>query len=209
MSFVKGVAPQGAVIACPLCDLLQRSRYLPVGYFARCCRCGAVLYKRKPNSINRTLALVIAAVILYIPANVYPIMTFTYLGLAQTTTIWSGVKQLYHSGMWPIATLVLCASIVIPLLKLIGLGYLCISLKWGWRKRDRTQLYQVIDVIGRWAMLDVFLLSILVAIVKLGQIATVIPGPGSISFATVVVLTMFATVCFAPRLIWEPQEERK
>jgi len=209
MSFAKGVSSRYSIIACPLCDLLQRARHIPTGYFARCCRCGAVLYRRKTNSVNRTLALVIAGIILYIPANIYPIMTFIYLGQSQTTTIWSGVKQLYVSGMWPIATLVLCASIVIPLLKLIGLAYLCLSLKWGWRKKDRTQLYQIIDVVGRWAMLDVFLLSILVATVKLGQIATIIPGPGSLSFAAVVVLTMLATIFFDPRLIWEPAEERK
>ena len=209
MSFVEKATVKTSIIACPFCDLLQRARHIPFGYSARCSRCGAVLYKRKPNSVNRTLALVIAGIILYIPANIYPIMTFTYFGQSQTNTIWSGVKVLYSDGMWPIATLVFCASITIPLLKLIGLGYLCMSLKWGWRKKDRTKLYQVIDVVGRWAMLDVFLLSIMVAVVKLGQIATVIPGPGSIAFAAVVVLTLFATNCFDTRLIWEPSEEIK
>lgn len=127
---VKKITLQSSVIACPLCDLLQRSVCLPVGYIAKCCRCGAVLFKRKPNSINRTLALVIAGIILYIPANVYPIMTFTYLGLSQQTTIWAGVKQLYNDGMWPLAILVFCASIVIPFTKLVGLAYLCLALKW-------------------------------------------------------------------------------
>ena len=209
MNLVKKASDRVSVIACPFCDLLQHTCYIPLGYFAKCCRCGAVLYKRKPNSINRTLALVITGIILYIPANIYPIMTFEYLGQSQTTTIWSGVRELYSSGMFPIAILVFCASIAIPLLKLIGLAYLCISLKWGWRRQDRTQLYQVIDVIGRWAMLDVFLLSIMVAVVKLGQIATVIPGPGSLAFAAVVVLTLFAAYCFDPRLIWEPSGEIK
>lgn len=206
---MKRTSDRVSVIACPFCDLLQRTHYIPPGYFVKCCRCGAVLYKRKPNSINRTLALVIAGIILYIPANIYPIMTFEYLGQSQTNTIWSGVKELCASGMFPIAILVFCASIAIPLLKLIGLAYLCISLKWGWMRRNRTQLYQVIDVIGRWAMLDVFLLSIMVAIVKLGQIATVIPGPGSLAFASVVVLTLFAASCFDPRLIWQPSGEIK
>ena len=197
------------IIACPICDLLQRLRTIPVGYTARCSRCGAILFKRKLNSVNRTLALVIAGIILYIPANLYPIMTFVYMGQSQTNTIWSGVQVLYSSGMWPIATLVFCASLVIPLLKLLGLLYLCISLKWGWRRQDRTQLYQIIEVVGKWAMLDVFLLSIMVAVVKLGQIATVIPGIGSLAFASVVVLTLFATSCFDPRLIWEPSEEER
>jgi len=206
---VKKISAQSSLIACPLCDFLQRSVCIPVGFIAKCHRCGAVLYKRKPNSINRTLALVIAGIVLYVPANVYPIMTFTYLGLSQQTTIWAGVKQLYNDGMWPLAALVFCASIAIPLTKLIGLAYLCLSLKSEGRKKDRTKLYQVIDVIGRWSMLDVFLLAILVAVVKLGQIATVVPGPGALAFAAVVVITLFAARSFDPRLIWEPAEDRK
>lgn len=192
------------LVVCPVCDLLHRERSIPIGSTARCSRCGEVLHQRKPGSPERTLALVIAGLILYVPANVYPIMTFEYLGRAQTNTIWTGVQQLYADGMWPIATLVFFASIVIPLMKLIGLAFLSASLKWNWwRKRDRTRLFRIIDGIGRWSMLDVFLLSILVAVVKLGQLATVIPGPGSLAFAAVVILTMFASICFDPQMIWE------
>jgi len=195
------------LVSCRDCDLLHQMQPVPEGCYVTCTRCGSVLRERKPNSVNRTLALVIAALIFYVPANLYPIMTFEFMGNAQASTIWEGVKMLYSDGMWSVATLVFCASILIPLLKLLGLLYLMASLKWGWNKVDRTRLYRIVSVIGRWSMLDVFLLSILVAVVKLGQIATVVPGPGAIAFATVVVLTLFAAESFDPRLIWDNPKE--
>jgi len=207
----KDVSIKNGLVACRDCDLLHRVGYVPEGHYIKCSRCGALLSERKKNSLNRTLALVIAALIFYIPANIYPIMTFEFMGQAQASTIWEGVKILFSSGMWPVAMLVFCASIMIPLLKLLGLFYLLARLKWFPNKYagkyDRTRLYRIISVVGRWSMLDVFLLSILVAVVKLGQIATVVPGVGALAFATVVVLTVFAANCFDPRLIWDNAEE--
>jgi paraquat-inducible protein A len=205
----KKVVPLKALIACHVCDMLQRTCSIEKGFSAKCSRCGTVLYQRKPNSINRTLALVIAGLILYIPANLYPIMSFELFGQTQTNTIWTGVRALYSDGMWAIATLVFCASLIIPLLKLLGLLYLCFSIKFSTRKNDKTILYRIVDSIGRWSMLDVFLLSILVAVVKLGQLATVSPEKGSLFFAAVVVITLFASSSFDPRLIWDKMENPK
>ncbi len=160
---------------------------------------------RKPASIQRTWALIIAALVLYVPANLLPIMRMDYMGNTEADTIFSGVQSLFASGMWIVGLLIFAASITIPLMKLIGLAFLLISIqgRWAWRLRDRTRLYRAIDLIGRWSMLDVFLLSILVALVKLGNIATIVPGYGAYCFAAVVVLTMFAARCFDPRLIWD------
>lgn len=159
--------------------------------------------------ISKTWALVLTGFILYIPANLFPIMSLDILGSTQKETILSGVTELFQSGMWAIGLLVFCASITVPLLKLIGLSYLLISIQCGWipRQRDRTRLYRVVEFVGRWSMLDVFLLSILVAVVNLGQVATIGPNIGSVFFAAVVITTMFAAHVFDPRLIWDRAEK--
>lgn len=173
-----------------------------------CPRCGAGLHDRKPNSIARTWALVLAAFIFYIPANVLPITTVISLGKAQSDTIMSGVIYFIHSGMWPIALVIFLASIFIPLLKLLVLIFLLISVqrKWSWRQRDRTRLYLIVEVIGRWSMVDIFVVTILVALVHLGGLATIHAGPGAIFFGAVVVITIFAAMSFDPRLIWDTEE---
>ncbi|MEM7169290.1 MAG: paraquat-inducible protein A [Pseudomonadota bacterium] len=176
---------------------------MPEGHRSVCQRCGAELSKYKAESLSRTFALSLAALILYVPANLYPILTMEFFGASQADTIWTGVVALAKAGMWPIAILVFLASIAIPLIKILGLLFLVATIRWDlWLKR-RTQMFRFIDVIGRWSMLDVFLLSILVAVVKLGQLATVEPGLGSLAFAAVVVLTIFAANSFDPKLIWK------
>ena len=167
------------------------------------------MHARKPNSIARTWALLIAACILYIPANVLPVMTVVYFGSGEPDTILSGVVLLIQAGMWPIAALVFFASITVPVLKLISLFYLLISVQRRSRRRlrDRTVLYRVVEVVGRWSMVDIFMIAILVALVSLGSIATIEPGPGAIAFASVVIITMIAAMGFDPRLIWDAQEE--
>jgi paraquat-inducible protein A len=167
------------------------------------------VHARKPNSIARTWALVIAACILYIPANVLPVMTVVYFGSGEPDTILSGVVLLIRAGMWPIAALVFFASITVPVLKLISLFYLLISVQRRSRRRlrDRTVLYRVIEAVGRWSMVDIFMIAILVALVSLGSIATIEPGAGAIAFAAVVVITIIAAMTFDPRLIWDVQEE--
>ena len=170
-----------------------------------CPRCGFPLRARKPNSIARTWALGIAALILYIPANVYPVLTFTELGAGQPSTILGGVRELIDADMWPLAALVFFASIVVPGLKVAGLGLLLLTTQAGSRRRlrDRTRLYRFIDQIGRWSMIDIFMGSILVALLQFGAIVSVTPGPGALAFAAVVILTMLAAQTFDPRLMWD------
>lgn len=170
-----------------------------------CPRCGAPVHLRKPNALSRSWALALAAVILYIPANIYPVMTVISFGKGSPSTILGGVEELFAHGMWPLALIVFFASITVPVLKLVGLVYLLISVHRGsrWRLRDRTMLYRIVEAVGRWSMIDIFMLSILVALVRLGAIATIEPGVGAISFAGVVILTMFAAMSFDPRLLWD------
>jgi len=203
-------AARAGLINCHACGQLSRARELPPSHGAACPRCGASLHLRKPNSLARTWALAIAAAILYIPANTLPVMTVVSFGRGEPDTILSGVQTLIAGGMWPLALLVFFASITVPVVKLVGLVYLLLSvhLKSRWRPRDRTALYRLIELIGRWSMIDIFMISILVALVRLGSIATVDPGAGATSFAAVVVLTMLASESFDPRLVWDALEER-
>jgi paraquat-inducible protein A len=170
-----------------------------------CPRCGFRLRARKPNSIARTWALGIAALILYIPANAYPVLTFTELGASQPSTILGGVRELLEADMWPLAALVFFASVVVPCLKVLGLALLLLTTRAGSRRRlrDRTRLYRFIDHIGRWSMIDIFMGSILVALLQFGEVVSVLPGPGAIAFAAVVILTMLAAQTFDPRLMWD------
>ncbi len=196
------------LVGCHACDLVSRLRRPPKGGHMHCPRCGTALHRRKTNSLARTWALVLTATILYIPANLFPIMTVISFGKGAPDTILSGVKHLIEGGMWPLALLVFFASITVPVLKLIGLGYLLISVqrKSQWRPRDRTRLYRITEAVGRWSMIDIFMISILVALVKLGSIATIEPGVGATSFAAVVIITMIAAMSFDPRLIWDNME---
>ncbi len=200
--------PAGALLSCHACDQLVRTRH--PGQHARlaCPRCGAAVHRRRPNSLARTWALVVTAAILYIPANLLPVMTVTSFGKGEPDTILSGVKTLIGAGMWPIALLVFFASITVPVLKLIGLTGLLISVqrRSAWRPRDRTFLFRIIESVGRWSMVDIFMISILVALVNLGSIATIQPGVGAIAFAAVVIITMIAAMSFDPRVIWDRQE---
>ena len=191
---------------CHRCGLV--SRMAGPARTQRCPRCHAALHRRKPGSIGRTWALVLTGVMLYVPANLYPIMTVISFGRGEPDTILSGVVRLFEAGMWPLALLVFFASITVPVLKLAGLSFLLLSVqrRWRWRPRQRTLLYRIIDAVGRWSMIDIFMISILVALVKLGSIATVEPGVGATAFAAVVVVTMFAASAFDPRLIWDVME---
>ena len=202
-------AAQAGLLSCQACHQLTR---IPAGFTdgeAICPRCEAHLHLRKPHSLSRTWALLIAAYILYIPANLLPVMTVISFGKGEADTILSGVKELMHAGMVPIALLVFFASITVPVLKLVSLTYLVLSVHYQsqWRPRERTTLYRMTEVVGRWSMIDIFMISILIALVKLDAVATIEPGPGAISFAAVVILTMFAAMSFDPRLIWDNLEE--
>ena len=170
-----------------------------------CPRCGATLRLRKRHSLSRTWALLIAATILYFPANVYPVLTLIRIGRGTPSTILGGVQDLAVAGMWPLAALVFVASICVPVFKIIGLTTLLVSVqrRAAGRLRRRTALFRVIEVIGRWSMIDVFMISILTALVRMGIVASVYPGPGVIAFCSVVILTMLSAACFDPRLMWD------
>ena len=193
------------LVSCAACGLLQRIDPVPKGRVAECARCGSRLAQGPRGSLQRTAALALAALILYVPANIYPIMRMHFHGAYSESTVWDGVVKLADMGQWFVAIVVFVASIVVPVVKLAGLLYLVITVRFGLgrRLRDRARIYRFIDVIGPWAMLDVFLLAALVGLVQLGQLATVLPGPGLIAFAAVVVLTMLASASFDARAIWQ------
>jgi paraquat-inducible protein A len=187
-------------MGCDTCGLVSRA--VPG---AECSRCGSALRHRKPDSIARTWALSVAALILYIPANIYPVLTVIRFGSGHPSTILGGVQELIETGMWPLAALVFFASIAVPVLKLVGLGVLLVTTQMGVQARleDRTVLYRIVDAIGRWSMIDIFMESILVALVQFGSVVTVNPGVGAVVFSAVVILTMFAAQSFDPRLMWD------
>ncbi len=169
---------------------------------AHCAQCNEVFESKHLNSRARTGALALAALLLYLPANLYPIMVMEYMGRHTENTVWGGVKALYEDHMWYVAIIVFAASILVPLLKLLGLAFLVLYRGSRW-KNGRTKIYKWVCLIGPWAMLDVFLLSVLVALIRFGQFATVIPGPGIATFTLVVILTILASTSFDPHLIWK------
>ncbi len=197
------------IIACKTCGLVQRREKLDPGTAAECCRCGWIIGTRKVNSLGRTAALSLAALIFYVPANIYPILRMEFYGTHSESTVWDGCVKLFQDGQWLVAVIVFLASILIPLFKLLGLFFLVVTAKFKSvrQRQERTWIYNIITVIGPWAMLDVFLLSVLVALVKLGQLATVLPGPGLLAFTAVVVLTILASASFDPKLIWDEPDE--
>jgi paraquat-inducible protein A len=174
-----------------------------------CRRCDAPLQPRKPASFSRAWAFTIAAACLYIPANIYPFMNLTSLAQTQSYTIMGGIVELADVGLWPLALLVFFASITIPLLKLAGMAYMLVSAQRGSKHllNGRTVTYRIIDFIGRWSMIDIFMVSILVALVHFGRFANVSANTGSLCFAAVVVLTIFAVNAFDPRLMWDHNKE--
>lgn len=195
-----------SLASCHSCSLLSRLPDIHARAF--CPRCGAALHVRKPNSIARTWALIVAAYIFYIPANILPITKVVSLGYVQSDTIMSGVIYFIQTGMWPIALVIFVASVFVPLMKLLILSFLLISVQLGscWRPRDRTRLYRITELVGRWSMVDIYVVTIMVALVHLGALATIEAGPGAPYFAAVVVITMFAAMSFDPRLIWDAAE---
>ena len=193
------------LVRCHDCSLLAAA------HLETCPRCGARLHLRKPDSLGRTTALVLAALVLYLPANLLPITVTTAIGTRQADTILSGVIYFMQTGSWEIAAVIFIASVFVPLAKLIILVLLLVSVRfrWRWRPRDRTVLYRLTELVGRWSMVDIYVVTILVALVRLGAVATIEAGPAAVYFAAVVVLTMFAAESFDPRLIWDALEEEQ
>ncbi|MDJ0784690.1 MAG: paraquat-inducible protein A [Desulfosarcinaceae bacterium] len=210
------VAPKGltarnhGLVACPACQYLCRAARLPDhrGAHSDCPRCGARIHTRKPESLARTWALIISAFILYIPANLLPMTYSTKLGLTQVDTIMSGVIYFILTGAPHLALIIFVASICVPLIKLVLLTYLLLSIhrQSHWRPRERTRFYRIVEVIGRWSMVDIFAVTIVAALVKAGALASVEIGSGAFFFGAVVILTMLAAMTFDPRLIWDAME---
>jgi paraquat-inducible protein A len=193
-------------VGCEGCGLVS----VPAEHDDECPRCGSALHARKPNSLHRTWAFVFASAVLYIPANYYPVLTVISAGAGQPSTILGGVEELLNSHMYPLALLVFFASILVPMFKLIGLAIMLMAVMLvttesgaSYLLSQRTRLYYVVAWIGRWSMVDIFMESLLGALVQFGAIATIEPGVGAVAFCAVVLLTIFAAESFDPRLMWD------
>jgi paraquat-inducible protein A len=199
-------AAQAGFLMCLSCGQLARSTG---SLTEHCPRCGERISLRKPQSIARTTAYLIAAAILYVPANLLPIMHTSTLVGGEDDTIMSGVVVLVKTGSWPLALLVFFASIMVPMLKLIALALLVISIRQRWKSPPlgRLRLYRLVEFVGRWSLLDIYVLTLLVALVQLQALATVEPRPGALAFGAVVVLTLLSARSFDPRLLFDQPGE--
>jgi paraquat-inducible protein A len=175
----------------------------------KCPRCGSGLHLRRADSLQRTIALVITATLLYIPANVLPIMTTTMLGTAEPSTILGGVVLLIHHGSYAIAAVIFIASVMVPTGKLISITWLCWSVarRQKTSRQQRTRMYRVVEFVGKWSMTDVFVVAILVGLIQLGGLLSITAGSAAIAFGGVVVVTILAAESFDPRLIWDRAED--
>jgi paraquat-inducible protein A len=196
-------ALRAGLIGCHACSQVQKLAHTVEKQ--RCSRCGTVMHPRNPDSIARTWALLLSAAILYIPANLYPILHTASIVGSEDDTIMTGVALFWNDGDIPLAAIIFIASILVPMLKLGTLAYLTWSVQTRsrFRPRQRTTLYRIVEKIGRWSMLDVFVVTLTVALVRFGSLAVITPGPGALAFACVVVLTMLASMQFDPRLMWD------
>lgn len=192
--------------SCPVCHQLVKIKRGKKEY---CPRCGTAVYLRKPDSLNISLALVIASIILYIPANLYPMMhVHTFVG-SQSDTIISGIIYFFESGSYLIAFVILIASIVVPFIKMVILLYLIYSVKRGKAedKEQKLKLYILTEVIGKWSMVDVYVVSIMISLVHFGPLTEIKAGAGAVFFLMVVILTMLSAMAFDSRLIWDIKEK--
>lgn len=192
-------AKEAHLVACLTCGKLS-----PLGH-PSCSRCQATLHSRKLESRERTWALLITAIVLYLPANLLSVMRVVSLGRTQSDTIMGGILYFARTGSWHLALVIFIASVVVPILKITVLIYLLISEQRRssrWREH-RTRLYRLTELVGRWSMVDIFVITLMVSMVELGSIATITPGPGSVAFALMVVATMLAVHSFDPRLVWD------
>lgn len=199
------------MLICPCCGYLnQQTTAIDIeSDLIKCQRCQIKLHHRKPNSLAKTFALTLAASILYIPANVLPMTITDSLFGSQQDTIFTGVIYFWQSGDYFVAAVIFCASIFIPLLKLMILFFLLLVI---FLQSKRTisfspttcaKLYRVVELVGRWSMIDVFVVSLLTALIQIQSLATIVAGPGAVAFSAVVVLTLFASLSFDPKIIWD------
>lgn len=194
---------------CPKCHKLNLINGATVHERIRCLRCHGLFYQRKPHSLQYTLAWNIAALIAFIPANLYPIMIIYSLGIGDPSTILSGIGQFVDQGLYPIAAIIFTASIIVPLLKIIGLFVLVYRAHTGIRLRPdkHSKFYHVLEFLGPWSMLDVFVVALLVAVVELGFVTSVAAGPAINYFTLTVIFTMIAANSFDARLLWDKKSK--
>ena len=197
---------QSDLLQCHYCGMVQHGTHAQRGEVIECCHCGSTIDRYYGDAVNRTLAFSLAALFLYVPANLLPILRLEVWGHVQENTVWSGVVSLAQSKMVAIAILVFLASIAVPLIKIFGMLTLCLTSRSKRWQHQRTVLYKIIDKTGHWSMLDIFLVAVLVGLLKLGDLAYCVPGPGLFYFAAMVVCTMLASANFDPRIIWDENE---
>ena len=198
-----------SLIACHECDLLQRVQPLPEGGVAQCMRCGAVLYRQKRDSLDRTLSLTIAALILFVVANTYPFLALKSGGLVKQTTLITGTKELYAQGMEVLALLVLFTSILAPLVHLLGMLYVLLPLKFNRLPRNLPGVFRLVQRLQPWGMLEVFMLGILVSVVKLAKMAKIVPGIALFAFLVLIFVMAASSASLDPHLIWKRWEQGK
>lgn len=196
-------AADRGLAGCHTCGMVS-----PVS-LGHCPRCGSHLHLRKPGSIQNTLALMIAATALYIPSHLLPVMTVTELGEVTHNTIIGGMMSFWRTGAYPIAIVIFTASILIPMLKIVALSWLCAAATGKVHPLPTTlgKVYWFTELLGRWSMVDIFVVGILVSVVQLGNYMSIVPGPGALAFGGVVMLTMFAAMSFEPRMLWDRLDE--
>jgi len=205
---VIATAAKSGLLVCQACGLLNRPG--DDGGSWHCARCAAAVHWRKPASIARTWAFLLAAAILYVPANLLPVLRTGSLFESEDNTILGGVTYFWRTGSWALAIIVFVASIVVPATKIAVLSLLLVTARRRstWRPFDRTRLYRLTSYIGRWSMVDIYIGAVSVALVQLKPFASIDAGPGAIFFGAVVILTMLASESFDPRLIWDPVDGR-
>ena len=197
-----------SLVACPDCDLLNRLDG-PAAATLLCARCGAVLRRHRPDSIDRTLALVVAALLLFALANAFPFLAMQTGGLVQETTLLSGVHELWRQDLRLLAALVFCTCVLVPAAQLIGLGTILLPLRLGRRPPPgATRILRLVQAAAPWGMMEVFMLGILVALVKLGHMATIVPGVSVFSFAALIVVMAAAFSTLDPVLVWARLDPR-
>ncbi len=199
-------AKEMGLAGCHICDQVVRLSDMSA---ATCPRCHSTVHYRKPDSMNRAWAFLISAFIMYIPANTEAIMVTGALGQKSSDTILSGILYFLAHGDWPLALVIFSASVLLPLLKMMVIAYLLIMVQRGHalRKKEKTRLYLIAEIMGRWSMVDVFVVAILAALIQMGELSSIKPGPAGMAFASMVILTMFSAMVFDPKLIWDQSEK--
>lgn len=190
-------------IACHECDLIQRVEAVPIGRAARCRRCGCVLIRRKPDSLQRPLAFTLAALFFFIMANINPIMVLNIEGQVQAATLIAGTRTLYQEGMWLLALVVLVTSIVAPMAQISGMLYVLLPLSFNLRPPIGVKVFRWIRQVQPWGMMEVFLLGILISVVKLAKMAEIIPGMALYSIGALIFVLAASTASLDPHQIWE------